>query len=444
MDADVIVIGAGLAGLSAADALRRAGRRVMVLEARDRVGGRTWTDTYEGVRIERGGQWIGPDQPLVYALVRELGLHTFPSATGGRQVLDRGGQISTYTGTIPPVGLLNLLPLQLMMTLVERWRRRVPAAEPWTAPDAAWMDARTLQSWIERVPSAVLSDLLRPAIRTVFGADPGEVGLLHFLAYVSSAGGFERLLDVEGGFQQDRVVEGAQAISAGLAARVGDVRLGCPVRAVVQDAGGVTVHTDAARWTASRVVVAVPLTLRSRIRFEPGLPVDTEQLHQRCPMGATTKVFVRYERAFWRERGLSGEAVCTEGPVSVTFDATAPGGPPLLLAFVVGAPARTWALRPAAERRAQVVDGLVRWFGPEAARPLWVEEQDWTTEPWSGGCPISQLPAGTLSVFGPALRRPVGRVHWAGTETARRCTGFMEGALESGMRVAEEVLGLEG
>lgn len=440
MDADVVVIGAGLAGLSAADALQRAGRRVVVLEARERVGGRTWTDSFRGARIERGGQWIGPEQPTVYALVRELGLHTFPSPTGGLQVLDRAGQVSTYQGTIPPVGLLNLLPLQAALSLIEHHRRQVPAAAPWTAPQAAAFDAHTLQSWMSRLPFPILADLLRPAVRTVFGADPGEVGMLHFLAYTSSAGGFNRLVDVQGGFQQDRIVEGAQAISERLAARLSDVRLGCPVREVHQDAEGVTVVTERERLRAGRVVVAVPLTLRCRIRFSPALPVDTEQLHQRCPMGATTKVFVAYERPFWRDRGLSGEAVCADGPVSVTFDATAPGGQPMLLAFVVGQPARTWALRAAEERRAAVVDGLRRWFGEEAARPLWVEEMDWTTEPWSGGCPISQFPPGTLSAFGPALRRPVGRVHWAGTETARRCTGFMEGALESGARVADEVL----
>jgi monoamine oxidase len=276
----------------------------------------------------------------------------------------------------------------------------------------------------------------------VFGADPSEISLLHFLTYTASADGLMRLLEVEGGFQQDRILEGAQAISERLADRIGrdDIHLGRPVLGITRDAGGVLVHTEGDTWRAKRVVVSAPLGILQRIHFEPGLPALREQLHQRCPMGNTVKFFAAYPQAFWRTKGFSGEAVCSEGPISVTFDNTAPGGPPMLLAFITGRPARDWSAQPTESRRASVLDALARWFGPEAHEPIWTHELDWSSVTWAGGCPITQFPPGTLSVFGPSLRRPIGRIHWAGTETARSCMGFMEGAVEAGERAAAEVL----
>lgn len=442
-DCDCLVVGAGLAGLTAARHLHDAGARVHVLEATDRVGGRTRTEVIEGATVDVGGQWIGPGQPRMHALVEAFGLETFPTPIGGTQVLDLHGQLRRYAGSIPRLNPLELVQLQALVWTVDRLAGTLSAEAPWTSDRAARWDAQTVDAWSRRwIPSANVRALLNPSIRTVFGAEPGELSLLHFLTYVASAGGLMRLLEVDGGFQQTRFVHGAQAVSEGLADRLGRDRitLGAPVRAVTQDGERVTVHTDAGTRTARRLILAAPLALLDRIHFEPGLPALRDQLHQRCPMGNTVKVFAGYERAFWRDRGLSGEAVCTDGPLSVTFDNTAPGGPPMLLSFIVGTPARDWSDRPEAARRAVVLDALARWFGEEARSPVWTHEIDWSRERWAGGCPITQFPPGTLSVFGPALRRPVGRIHWAGTETARVCTGFMEGAVESGERAAEEVL----
>lgn len=442
-DTDVIVVGAGLAGLTAARQLRQAGVRVRVLEANDRVGGRTLTRQVHGATIDVGGQWIGPGQPRMQALVAELGLTTFPTPCEGKEVLDLAGVISQHTGTIPRIGVLDLIQLQLTLSTFERHAATISGASPWAAASARLWDSITVEGWARRhVPSRAVRALLRPAVRTVFGAEPGEISLLHFLAYAASAGGLMRLLEVKGGFQQDRLLEGAQALSERLAERVGaeHIGLGSPVRLIEHHHHGVAVHTDDRALTARRVVVAAPLALLDRIRFEPGLPPLRDQLHQRTPMGNTVKFFAAYRTRFWQGAGLSGQAVCTEGPISVTFDNTAPGGPPMLLAFIVGRPARDWHSLPESTRRDLLLGSLARWFGAQALDPVWTHEIDWSLERWAGGCPITQFPPGTLSVFGHALRRPIGRIHWAGTETARRCTGFMEGAVESGERVATEVI----
>ncbi len=440
---DVLVIGAGLAGLTAASHLVASGLEVQVLEARDRVGGRTFTRRIHGETIDVGGQWIGPGQERMIALVQELGITTFPTPGTGRHVLDEAGTVSTYSGTVPRLSPLTLLRTQAALSWVEHLVSKVPAGSPWTAEGAEELDSTTVAAWMQAhgLGGRTLS-LLQPALRTVFGAEAGELSMLHLLTYASSAGDFRRLIEVKDGFQQDRLIGGAQQISEALADRVGRERLHLsnPVTRIERDRDGCLVHTRSEAFRARRVIVAVPLALTSRIAFDPPLPPAREHLHQRCPMGATVKVFFSYEEAFWREKGLSGEAVSTAGPISVTFDNTAPGGKPQLLAFVTGAPARTWSQRDPDERIALLVDDLVRWFGEEARHPSWVHEIDWSTEAWSGGCPISTFPPGTWTQVGTALREPVGRIHWAGTETAKVCTGFMEGAIASGERVAQEVV----
>jgi monoamine oxidase len=113
------------------------------------------------------------------------------------------------------------------------------------------------------------------------------------------------------------------------------------------------------------------------------------------------------------------------------------------MAFVGGKFARTWHRLELNERKQIILNHFAKYFGEEARQPISYAEQDWCAEEWSGGAPITLFPTGTLSVHGPALRQPIGRIHWAGTETARQCMGFIEGAVESGQRAAAEVLAMQ-
>lgn len=441
-DVDVVIIGAGFAGLTAACRLQEAGLRVGVLEARDRVGGRSWSKAVGADKFDFGGQWIGPGQPRMYRLVRELGIETFATFHHGKKIIDADGELKTYTGSIPWLGPLSTLQLGAGLAWIERQRKRVPKDTPWQAPKAAKWDEQSAGALLRRLrPTPVTLAAINGALRTVFGADPGEVSMLHLLHYINCAGGVMPLIETENGFQQDRLVGGTQQIAERLAERLppGALRLSTAVTHIGWSEAGVRISSGGEAVRARAAVIAIPPALWGTLQFEPALPTLRQQLFQRLPMGATVKCFAFYERPFWRERGFSGEVVA-DGPLSVVLDNTSRSGRACLLGFVTGTPARGWSDRPAAERRAAILGCFSRYFGSDAASPTEYLEQDWATEPWSGGCPITNFPLGTLSVFGPALRAPLGPLYWAGTETARECTGFFEGAVESGERAAAEIL----
>ena len=282
--------------------------------------------------------------------------------------------------------------------------------------------------------------------QSVLACEPNEVSLLHFLFYVRSAGGFRNLTEVAGGAQQDRFVGGSQELSLRAAEQLGPdrVRLASPVWRIAHEGTRVIVSTADTDVVAKRVIVAVPPMMTGRIAYDPPLPGLRDQLTQKAPMGSVIKCLAVYDTPFWREAGLSGQAAGDAGAVRATFDNCPPDGSPgILLGFVEGANARRLAMQPAAERRREVFECLARDFGPEAARPIDYIEQDWTSEQWTRGCYGAHFAPGVWTQFGPALRPPVGRIHWAGTETSTVWCGYMDGAVRSGERAATEVLDQE-
>lgn len=436
----VAVVGAGLSGLVAATRLRDAGHDVLVVEARDRVGGRTLTTEVGGARLDLGAQWIGPQQRRVVALAERLDLATFPQHTEGRQVLHTAGRATTYRGTIPKLSLLSLVQLQRTLWATDRRARRTGAGTP-SATERDW-DERTLADWMtERRLRPDVAGIVTAAMRVVFGCEPSELSLLQFLRYVGSAGGLEALIETDAGAQDRRFVDGAWTLCERLAADLGDaVRLSRPVRAIAHGGAGVELTTDGGPVRAERVVLALPPNLAAELVVEPELPAGRARWLAGAAMGATTKVIATYDRPFWRDRGLSGEAVADDGPLSVVFDDTsADGSVAALLGFAVAAPARELARLTPSGRQAAVIDHLVGLFGPEAGRVGTYTEHAWAEERWTGGCPVALPAVGVASGADIDPREPVGRLHWAGTETATRWRGFLEGAVEAGERAADEV-----
>jgi monoamine oxidase len=443
---EVLVVGAGLAGLTAARRLTQAGRRVRVLEARDRVGGRTHSLRLPvtGVSVDVGGQWVGPNQPHVMALIRELGLEVFPTHDEGQNLAHLLGRTLRYRGLIPPLPPHVLGDYALLSARFEALARRIPKDAPWDAPDAAALDAQTFDTWITRnAHTPQTRALMRLYAGSVFSADASELSLLHALTYTAHGGGINGHTLTRGHALQDRVLGGAQGIAQRLADALPDVRLGSPVTRVEQDGDGVTLHTPHDSHHAPHAILALPPVLLAGVPFEPPLPPRRAQLQQRLPMGAVVKFLAVYERPFWRDAGLSGMSISDRGPVTVTFDSSPPQGTPgVLLGFIEGGDARALMELGEPERRAAALESLARLFGPQALHPLETVERDWAADPFSGGCYGALFGPGTWTGYGAALRAPVGRLHWAGAETARVWMNYMDGAVESGERAAAEVLAL--
>jgi monoamine oxidase len=444
LEADVVVVGAGLAGLAAARTLEAAGSHPIVLEARDRVGGRVLNhDLGTGEVVEVGGQWIGPTQLRVNKLVAELGLETFPTYDEGENVLDLNGKVKRYTGDIPPLPKAALVDLGQSQFRFDRMAKRVPLEAPWATDRAERWDQETFATWIRRNTRTASARFFWDVFaEAVFAAEPHDFSLLFALAYTHSGGGVNSLIGVRNAAQQDRIVGGTQLIAQRLAEALAEpVRLDTPVRRIAQGPDGVTVEGDDVVAQAQRVIVAIPPVLASRIAYEPALPTRHDQLLQHMPPGSVIKINVLYDEPFWRADGLTGQVAGDRSPIKFTFDNTPPSGAPgVLVCFLEGDGARVFGRLDADERRRAVLASLAGYFGPRAAEPVDFVEQDWSAEEWTRGCYGAHMPPGAMTRFGPVLREPVGRIHWAGTETATEWSGYMDGALTSGERAASEVL----
>ena len=444
-EADVAIVGAGLAGLAAARAIRATGHEAIVLEARDRVGGRTLNEPIgDGKIVEIGAQWVGPTQERINELIAELGLETFPTYIAGKSIFERKGRTSHYTGTIPRANPLGLIEVGIAMRRLDAMAAQIPPEAPWEAPKAARWDSQTFATWMKRnVRTAVARDILRLAIIGVWAAEPEDVSLLHVLFYTRSAGSLELLTDTEGGAQQDRVVGGTQLISIRMAEELGEdaVELATPVRAIADEGVWARILSDRLIVRAKRVIVAVPPVLAGRIEYAPPMPAVRDGLTQRMAQGSVVKCMAVYEQPFWRGEGLSGALTSVSGPVSVGFDNSPPDGSPgVLLGFLEGRAARAAADLTRDERREMVAASFAQMFGPAAADPIDYVDRAWAADPWSRGCYGGFMPTGGWTDYGSALREPVGSIHWAGAETATTWNGYMDGAVSSGRRAAEEVL----
>ena len=457
LTADVVVVGAGLAGLTAARRLVAEGRSVVVLEARDRVGGRTLNAPLgDGHAADLGGTWIGPTQNAVAALADELGLKTFAQYDEGDNVYYADGRRSTFASGGPtggaPLDPLILTDLVRVVTALDEMAAQVPVAAPWDAADAQEWDSQTLDTWLRaNTTMEQTREVASAALNALFGAEARELSLLYTLWYVAAAGdeqtpgSFERLINVTGGAQERRFVDGAQTMSLRMAQALGDrVHLSTPVRHVTSTADGVVVVSDRVTVRASRAILALPPNLAARIDYEPPLPTARDHYTQHSPQGRLMKVEAVYDRPFWREDGLTGAVVSDTGPAKICYDVTpASGAPGGLLAFVGGDEARRGGDDHAALTE-EVLAQFVTFFGEQAGSPQKVLVQDWSDEVWSRGGPVHLLGPGVLTQDRTALWAPVGRLHWAGTETALYWHGYMDGAITSGQRAATEVLAALG
>jgi monoamine oxidase len=452
--ADVVVVGAGLAGLTAARELVKKGKSVIVLEANNRPGGRVWTHHLsDGEGTERGGAYVGPTQNHIIGLAKELGIGTVSAVIEGNNVAYIEGDRVEWsdtgpTGTAPPDPAI-LPELATTVALLDEMSKEVPVDAPWDAAKALEYDGQTLETWIkDNSKTERYRSVVPLATRPIFGTEPRDLSLLFVLFYIAASGDethpgtFERNFNTRDGAQMFRLQGTSGRVVERLAKRLGKrLLLRQPVRRITQVKGGVRVETDKLTVRAKQVIVAVPPAMAGRIEYLPILPFRRDQLSQRMGQGTLTKVSLEYDKPFWREKGFNGTGLSTDGLVSATFDNTPEDGAPgLLMAFVGGDKAREYELLSKADRRSRILGELAQFWGAEAEKPKAFFDTRWPAQRWNRGGPVGIHSAGSLVANGPALRAPVGRIHWASTETSTYWNGYMDGAVRSGQRAATEVL----
>ena len=444
-EAEVCVIGAGFAGLAAARELAATGRDVIVLEARDRVGGRVWNrEMSDGTVVSAGGTWLGKGQDRMFALCQEAGMATYPQFEDGEVLLDIDGDRYRYKGLMPNFGLLHMAALGLGLWRLNRLVKRLPIDAPWQAPRADRLDALTLSEWVSNpanVPSRKAQILLLAGLSTFFCVDPAEVSLLGSMVLAAGGGGFQYYADTKN-TETHLIDGGSPELATRIASALGErVRLSSPVRTIQQNNGSVDISADGFKVKARRAVMATPPSVATKIDFDPALPPAQAHLLRRYVPGAVIKTIISYDEPFWRADGLTGETVAPASPVPVTIDQSPRSASPgVLTSFAIGPNALRLAGLSAEERREEWLKELSKRLGPKARTPSAYLETDWSAEPWSLGGMIGHLAPGVLTSYGPTIREPAGNVYWAASEWATTMHGLMEGAVRSGERAAGAVL----
>lgn len=445
---DVVVVGAGLSGLTAARMLAGAGRDVLVLEARDRVGGRTLNHSIGGGHvIELGGEYVGPTQDRILALAQAVGVETFFVYNQGSNVELIAGQRLLYPAStgIPSDPQTQALLIDLVGK-IDPIAKEVGVSAPWRAPRAKQLDHTTLAEFTAPFVTERVRPILEAVNNSVWGADSDQLSLLYVASYVAAAGdknnagSLLRLLTTPGGAQERRFVGGSQLVSQKVAERLrGRVLLDTPVSGVTLTSGGVRVHAGQLVVDARRAIIAVPPPLA--LELTRTLSRRRAKLLSGMHMGHLIKSEAVYPTPFWRAEGLSGQGVSDEGIASIPFDNSPPDGSVgVLFAFTGGSAADRLAKLSAPQRKEQVLARFAQYVGDKALSPTQFIEHDWRSEKWTRGCPTAIPRPGVLSTYGDTLRAPIGPVHFAGTETADYWQGYMDGAVRAGERAAREVL----
>jgi monoamine oxidase len=439
---DVVIIGAGLSGLSAARRLIDAGKKVLVLEAQDRVGGRTWSQPIgNGSFIDFGAQYIGKGHDSMYKLVSESGLKTFSTFTDGNEMLRSNGENSLFNGDIPLLEESSIL--EKAINEIDKTSSTISSEYPWLSEHAYEMDQVSIGSWINKhISNKKARTFINLLVEGEICKNVENVSLLQVLSGIKSSGSFSRAFTSEDGALRDRIFGGAQGVSTFLYQQINQfVRLNCPVTFVTVKKHYIMIGNDRFRVKTKKVIVTVPLPVVKNITFTPELPIEKQILIHSMEMGTVIKCHAVYDKPFWRESGLNGTSVCLDEVVEQSVDNSVPGSTNGILTSFITADRAKYLLKLSDQERKKVIlTSYANLFGEKALTPIMYHDYSFTNNPWIGGCYSGFFKNGIYSRYGSYLSMPSSNIHWAGTETSTLFKGYMEGAVLSGERVAKEIL----
>ena len=478
---DVIIIGAGLAGLSAGYNLKKADKNlnILIVEAKNRIGGRTQTIKLKSSKADTlaaydvGGQWVCDTQVHVTSLLKEFNIPTYKQYDKGISVLEANGKLSKYKTKIPNISLSSLIDLQFMMMKMNRLCTKTSTLDPFIVMDyARSLDKSNIEEVLyKNAYTSTSKSIFDAAIRAIYGLEASQLNALFGLMYIKSGGGSIEAISLteKDCAQEKRVKGGTQQISQHLLNSI----LSDPSRAkIIFESPLVEVNQEQADrvfikvsnlnanceeiYCCKKLISSIPINQYSTIKFSPSLPFNKRNFFSFCRIGNYIKTVITYKKAFWLEKGYSGMVVSDSsiisdnntksqnypkyGPLTTVFDGTTDDGEPALVTFSCGNPAVEWQDQEYEVRKNEVINALVRYFGLEASDYIDYYEKNWNSELYGGGCPnISVVASGTMHEYARATREPFLNLHICGTESATQWQGYMDGAIESGIRVANEV-----
>ena len=440
-----VIIGGGFSGIAAAKKLHEAGLSFVVLESRERLGGRVFTKRFDnGLYLDFGGQWIGPTQDRMYELCHELGVGYFETYNEGKNILDLGEKLKTYRGTIPKLDLFSLLILDWLIRKLEKLARQIDPKAPWNHPKAKEWDGQSLDEFLlKNSKTKACYQVIRLGCETIFASDPDQLSLLHALYYIRSGTSLDCLINVKGGAQEHRIKGGMQTLIEEMAKPFLDqIRFQSAVKSITHSISGVSIQGNDFSIQAEKVILAIPPPLLAEISFSPALPSNKEKLLQNYPMGRVAKCFMIYEKPFWRGLGFSGQSVSDDKtPFQTLYDCSpVDASKGVLMGFVVGSRAEKFFSLEKSVRKEKMESVLVRYFGENAKEAIDYQEYSMTDEPWSRGCYAALMQQNAWTEFQDTYRSPLPPLYFAGTEAAIKWHGYIEGAVLAGESAASDVL----
>ena len=418
----IIIIGAGLSGLYTAYLLKQIGHDVIILEAKDRVGGRTLTIKHDEKYIDLGGQWVGSPQKNIMQLLNEFNIPYYNQYDLGNNIANFNNQQFTYSGNITcfdPDNKLGKFVSQMEHLMLDMNKA---------------LDDVLCSTWLDNCcDDKIVRGLIELAINACTCFECDNISLYYWLYFLKSCGNYDNLANIHGGAQEFRIKNGAMSISECLAQYVTPI-LNSPVTGIIQNNDGCQVYTlDDREYQGDLVVLTIPPQCNMNIKFTPELPLAKKYLYSNMRMGCVKKIVVIYKDPFWRENGFSGEIISNKPPIRLAYDCSTDDyfG---LLCFVCADSAKSNITQD------EICGAYAIYFNDQRAlSPLLFIEKDWSMEPYSEGCYFAVATKGVLSKFSSVLQEPFNKIYWAGTETANNWMGYMEGAIESAHRVVGQI-----